>query len=140
MKYSVIAKRLGLSSDADKQAAIILNSLVDEGKITRLVELIKGKKIIVFGAGPSLVDGINYAKKKKLHHDHTFIAADGAVSALLEHEVLPDIVVTDLRGNGKEDRIEVDIDYRCQRMGRGSLVTHMGYDGIGMNKSDTTEF
>jgi len=43
----------------------------------------------------------------------------------------PDITFTD-----NQDILEVDVDFRFQGPGKGSsLLTHMGYEGIGINKS-----
>ncbi len=63
-----------------------------------LQKKIKGKNIIVVGAGPSLEDEkvLKYIKKNK---KSVKIVADGAVQFLIENKVKPDIVVTDLDGN-----------------------------------------
>lgn len=54
---------------------------------------------VVFGAGPSIKKHIKYLKThNKKFKDHTIIAADGATSALLEADIIPEIIVTDLDG------------------------------------------
>ena len=60
--------------------------------------MIKDKTVIVIGAGPSLSKSLPYIKKCK---NVTKIVADGAVEALLEKEIKPDILVTDLDGDLK---------------------------------------
>ena len=59
---------------------------------------IKGKNVIVIGAGSGLEDerATKYIKKNK---GFVTIAADGAVQFLLENKIKPDIVVTDLDGD-----------------------------------------
>ena len=51
---------------------------------------------MIFGAGPSLEISILRYKKKFV--DKLKIAADGATTALLKNNILPDIIVTDLDG------------------------------------------
>ena len=50
----------------------------------------------IIGAGPSLSKSLKYIKKSK---NVTKIVADGAVRALLEKNIKPDILVTDLDGD-----------------------------------------
>ncbi len=63
-----------------------------------LQKKIKGKNVIVIGAGPSLEDekALKFIKKNK---KFVKIVADGATQFLIENKVKPDIVVTDLDGN-----------------------------------------
>ena len=60
--------------------------------------MIEGKTIFIIGAGPSLTRSLKYIKKSK---NVTKIVADGAVRALLEKNIKPDILVTDLDGDLK---------------------------------------
>ncbi len=122
MKYSWVAGELGLDVVADGEAALVLDSMVEKTRPDRLKSLIKGRTVVIFGAGPSLKEGVLFAKKKGLHKSCCFIAADGAVSALLEEEVLPDILVSDLDGNLK-DILEANL--------RGSLtLVHAHSDNV----------
>tara|TARA_B110001454_G_C12676533_1_gene416107 strand:+ start:632 stop:1372 length:741 start_codon:yes stop_codon:yes gene_type:complete len=57
-----------------------------------------GKTIFVIGAGPSLDDAVTVMKK---YENVTKIVADGAVQALINHKIRPDILVTDLDGDIK---------------------------------------
>ncbi|OYT26381.1 MAG: hypothetical protein B6U97_03895 [Candidatus Altiarchaeales archaeon ex4484_96] len=97
-KYDAIAKELGLSSAADRAATILLDSLIKGVSLDSLRILLGGKKVIVFGDGPSLRDAVSYVKEKKFHEDYVYVVADSAVSAFMEAEVLPDVLVTDLDG------------------------------------------
>ncbi|MEA1924757.1 MAG: 6-hydroxymethylpterin diphosphokinase MptE-like protein [Candidatus Altiarchaeota archaeon] len=97
-KYDEIAAELELSRAADRAATILLDNLIEDSGVERLSVLLEDKRVIVFGAGPSLVDAVSYVKEKNLHDGYVFVAADGAVSAFIEAEVLPDVLVTDLDG------------------------------------------
>ena len=57
-----------------------------------------GKTIFVIGAGPSLDGAVTVMKK---YENVTKIVADGAVQALINHKIRPDILVTDLDGDIK---------------------------------------
>ena len=99
-EYTRIAGELDLDKDADREAAEVLDSLVQKAEINRL-RVIGGKIAIVFGAGPSLPEDVRMVKSGKLHRDKkvVLIAADGAVKTLLDRGVVPAINVTDLDGN-----------------------------------------
>ena len=106
-EYRRICKELGLSQEADRDARDIAARLMEgrEQPIRKLESLIHSHDVIVFGAGPSLPEGVSAltSDKKKM----TLIAADGAASCLLEAGIYPDIVVTDLDGK-KEDLLLSD--------------------------------
>jgi len=103
-KYDEIAEKLDIDRNDDREVTLILNRFIEKQDINidklihRLDRLINNKSVIVFGAGPSLRKGVLFVKENKLHSKHTFIAADGSITALLEEEILPDILVTDLDG------------------------------------------
>jgi len=61
---------------------------------------------LFLGLGPSLKENIKDLKTLKLSK-FTLIAADGATTALLEEDVIPDIIVTDLDGK-MEDIIQAN--------------------------------
>ena len=56
------------------------------------------KLFIVFGAGPSLKKHINYVKENYDLNEYLLVSADGATTAMLEEDLVPDIVATDLDG------------------------------------------
>ncbi len=123
-KYDEINRELNLSRAADRAATILLDNLIEDSGVERLRVLLEDKKVIVFGAGPSLGDAVSYVKENSLHDEHVFVVADGAVSAFLEVEVLPDVLVTDLDGRLR-DILEANW--------RGSLtVVHAHGDNISL--------
>ena len=96
-KFQEIRKELGYSKRDDFLSASKLNSLLKKKFVkTQLQNMIKNKTVFIIGAGPSLSESLFYIKKcKKV----TKIVADGAVRALLEKNMKPDILVTDLDGD-----------------------------------------
>jgi uncharacterized Rossmann fold enzyme len=110
--YDVILKEFGFSRDDDEKSAEILNSLLDEHNSSGIAEINMKDRVIVFGAGPSLKRNISELdeldKSEELNlNKFTLIAADGATTALLEQNIIPDIIVTDLDGK-MEDIIEAN--------------------------------
>lgn len=101
MEYKDIVKILELDEKKDIKAAKILNKLIKEPNLQSISEVITGKEVLVFGAGPSLKEDILNIKGKKLHENLGIIAADGAAKALIEERIFPDILVTDLDGDEK---------------------------------------
>lgn len=97
--YEKIASDFNYKLEDEKKAVDFLDKLLDNKKLfslKNLSEIIKGKKIIIFGAGPSLEDSI-YINKNKINNCIK-ISADGATSALLKNNIFPDIIITDLDG------------------------------------------
>lgn len=98
--YQGIREEFGYSSEKDQEAARILSDMIKKKALDPKVlqKKIKGKNVIVIGAGPSLEDKkvVKYVKKNR---KFVKIAADGAVQFLIENKIRPDIVVTDLDGN-----------------------------------------
>ena len=98
--YQGIRSEFGYDSEKDHEAAKILSEMIRKKALDPKVlqKKIKGKNIIVVGAGPSLDDEktLKFIKRNK---KFVKIAADGAVQFLIENKVKPDIVVTDLDGN-----------------------------------------
>lgn len=90
--YREILDDFGFSEEADIEAARLLNELLPaDPQVAKLKDLIFGKTVNVFGAGPSL-------EKLEEFPGGTSIAADGATSFFIEHGRVPDIIVTDLDG------------------------------------------
>ena len=97
--YKKIVEDFGFSIKKDKLAADILEELLKGSKlilIKELKSLIYNKEVVVFGAGPSLENSIEIYKKK--FENKIKITANGATTALLEKNIKPDIIVTDLDG------------------------------------------
>ena len=98
-KYREILKDFGYSRKKDSQSCKLLDSLLPKKMGTKKIrDLIENKPVFVVGAGPSLPSCISILKKyKKI----TKIVADGATRAIIENDLKPDIVVTDLDGDIK---------------------------------------
>jgi uncharacterized Rossmann fold enzyme len=97
--YKKIISDFNIEKEDDIQAAKILNQLLQNKKFFSLKELeriITKKEVVIFGAGPSL-EALLISKKERLS-DKIKITADGATSALIKHNIKPDIIVTDLDG------------------------------------------
>lgn len=96
--YQEIREQFGYSTEKDQEAAKVLSYLTRRKALDLKVlrKKIRGKKVLVIGAGASLEDSIPYVKKNR---NSTKIVANGAVHAILEHRIKPDVVVTDLDGN-----------------------------------------
>tara|TARA_B110000014_G_scaffold215422_1_gene169057 strand:+ start:42 stop:782 length:741 start_codon:yes stop_codon:yes gene_type:complete len=96
-KFNKIRKEFGYSELEDTRSAKKLNSILNKkSDYKKLKNIINKKTVIIIGAGPSLLKSLNYIKKMK---NVTIIAADGAVQALLEKNIKPNILVTDLDGD-----------------------------------------
>lgn len=98
--YRKILKDFNFQEEFDEKSAEVLNKALGEKElfeISKLKKIISGKEVIVFGAGPSLKNAI-FKHFEKINKT-VKIASDGATSALLENNILPDIIVTDLDGN-----------------------------------------
>lgn len=124
--YKSIINEFGYSEEKDIESARILDEILREkdvdGNLKRLKDLIHGKDVVVFGAGPSLSRSLG--KYRDMIRGLVKIAADGATTALLERDIVPDVVVTDLDGR-IEDIIKSD------RMG-SIIVLHAHGDNIDM--------
>lgn len=96
-KYSEILKEFKYSRKKDTESAKILNSILKtKFPLKRLEKQIKNQTVFVVGAGTSLVSSIRVLKKYK---NITKIVADGATTALIQNQIRPNIVVTDLDGD-----------------------------------------
>ena len=98
--YQGIRAEFGYSSEKDQEAARMLSDMAKKKAVDPMVleRKIKGKNVIIIGAGSGLEDerAAKYIKKNK---GFVTIAADGAVQFLLENKIKPDVVVTDLDGD-----------------------------------------
>tara|TARA_B100001250_G_scaffold365534_1_gene346278 strand:+ start:40 stop:777 length:738 start_codon:yes stop_codon:yes gene_type:complete len=96
-KFNEIRKEFGYTETEDLVSAKKLNLLLKRKNSKKEFEnIIKGKTVFVIGAGPSLSKSLKHIRKSK---NITKIVADGAVRALLEKNIRPDILVTDLDGD-----------------------------------------
>jgi len=125
--YNWITKLLGIDESRDELATDVLSSIVGSryADPSELEALIRGKTALVFGAGPSLESGVELVEKhihSRSRSSVVLIAADGAARALLDYNLVPDLVVTDLDGG---------FDTLCEAGLKGSiLVVHGHGDNI----------
>ena len=98
-KYRGILKDFGYSRKKDYQSCKLLNSILPKKTpIIKIRDIIGNKPVFIIGAGPSLSSCIPILKKyKKI----TKIVADGATKAIIENNLKPNIIVTDLDGDIK---------------------------------------
>ena len=95
--YNQILLDFGYSEKEDEKSAVLLSELLLGKKLVThkdLNNMISGKNVYVFGAAGSLQDDVKKVKKEKA----VFISADPATSLLMEKNIMPDIIVTDLDG------------------------------------------
>ena len=96
-KYGEILKEFGYSRKKDSQSCKLLDLLLsNRTRVVEIKDLIESKPVFIVGAGPSLASCIPILKK---YSKITKIVADGATRALIENNLRPDIVVTDLDGD-----------------------------------------
>ena len=103
--YKEILETLGFLRDDDEKTAELLDKILDEKgclTIEQFFDEMKEKKdtskFIVVGAGPSIKKHIKYVKENYDLNDYLIVSADGATTAMLEDDLVPDIVATDLDG------------------------------------------
>ena len=103
--YKEILETLGFLRDDDEKTAELLDKILDEkGCLTieqffdEMMEKKDTSKFIVVGAGPSIKKHIKYVKENSDLNDYLIVSADGATTAMLEDDLVPDIVATDLDG------------------------------------------
>lgn len=111
--YKAIVQSMGYDRDRDEVVAYQLSSMLEERQdrlmpLAELRDMIKGKHVFVFGDGPTLEEDIAGFDFRSLR-----VAADGATTKLMDRDILPDIIVTDLDGQ-VEDQVEAN--------GQGAIV------------------
>jgi len=131
--YKKISLDLNLKNQNEIIAATALNKILKKFDLLSFEELknkIEGKEILVFGAGSSLEKSILELKDKV--KNKVIISADGATSALMINNILPDIIVTDLDG-------EIDDQIKANKKGSYILV-HAHGDNIEKVKKFVANF
>jgi hypothetical protein len=120
--YTEILKEFGYSKKNDIESAKLLNSLLkSKFPLSKLRSLIHEQNVFIIGAGPSLSSAIPILKK---FSSTTKIVADGAVTALIENKIRPDILVTDLDGDEKS----------LKKIGSGKSIMVVHAHGDNLNK------
>ena len=101
--YKEILDDFGFSREGDEKSAQVLDEILSQEGCLTLEDLSKivgfSDKFILFGAGPSLKEHIQYVKENYDLKEYVLVSADGATTALIEERLVPDIVATDLDGN-----------------------------------------
>jgi len=119
--YLDILEDMGFSREEDEHAAIILSRMLNLDNtvdVSVLSKLIAGKRVIVCGNAPCLKDQLEVTDLS----GYTVIAADGATAVLIDKDIVPDIIVTDLDG---------DLEKEILANKRGSVVVvHAHGDNI----------
>ncbi|MFQ5818750.1 MAG: 6-hydroxymethylpterin diphosphokinase MptE-like protein [Candidatus Heimdallarchaeota archaeon] len=132
--YEKIINRLSIDRETDTNAAKLLAKMVEDTSQTfeALKAKVQDKPVLIFGAGPSLI----YDRLVLQHLPHPdcpiIIAADGATTALLEKNVVPHLIVSDLDG-----RIEHLIE--ANRIG-AYIAIHAHGDNIPALKNIVPQF
>lgn len=94
--YYSILQDFGFSREQDEEAAELLAGIL-RGRVSVLSaakSIVSGRRAVVCGNAPTLGRKLEEMQDKNA----VFLAADGATAVLLEHNIVPDIVVTDLDG------------------------------------------
>jgi uncharacterized Rossmann fold enzyme len=95
--YKEILEEFSFNKEMDEKSAKMLRKLLKYKKSLSPEDISIKSDTIIFGAGPSLKRNIKDLKNLEIDC-FSMICADGAVTALLEEGIIPDIVVTDLDG------------------------------------------
>jgi uncharacterized Rossmann fold enzyme len=101
--YLKIISDFGYNPEKDLESSSLLNGFLESKRniqsFKNLSEIIYNNIIFIYGCGPSLPHHLKNLKDSRLSlENYVHIAADGATSALLEFDIIPNIVVTDLDG------------------------------------------
>ena len=120
--YDTIVDRLNLEPIQDEKATELLTKILQpihpEPLLQFLQRKITNRPVVVCGAGPSLNRHIQSIKDENRNKNMTFIAADGAVSVLLENDCNCSIIATDLDSNAR---------YIIEAVERGALAIVHGH-------------
>jgi 2-amino-4-hydroxy-6-hydroxymethyldihydropteridine diphosphokinase len=132
--YREICTDFSFSEKEDKKSAMILDQIL-QNKLPLLtpdifLKRIQDRSVVVFGAGPSLEEGI--IKHKQIIDNALLISADGATTGLIKKKIFPDIIVTDLDG---------DINDQLYANKKGSFILiHAHGDNISTIESVAPKF
>jgi uncharacterized Rossmann fold enzyme len=120
--YLDIVQRLKLDIERDRESTLLLTNILENINprplLDQLQESIAGKSVVVCGAGPSLEHHVQSLKTKNDLSNLAIMAADGAVSVLLDQDVKCDVVTTDLDG---------DIEHLKETRRKGAILVVHGH-------------
>ncbi len=97
--YNLIVKEFNFNKEEDYKVSLILNNIIQNKGKFDITNMHLPKQCIIFGAGPSIKKNISFIKSTFDLEKYLIIASDGATTALMEEDILPDIIVTDLDGD-----------------------------------------
>jgi uncharacterized Rossmann fold enzyme len=94
--YQSILQDFGFSKGRDEEAAELLAGILRENEpmLHAAKAIVTGQRVVVCGNAPNLDKELSEIQE----NNAVIMAADGATAVLLEQNILPDIVVTDLDG------------------------------------------
>lgn len=124
--YLAIVDRLHLDSSQDRRATAILTEMLSpidpRPLIVQLQETIMNNQVVICGAGPSLEKHIQRTMREEENQDAIYVAADGAVSVLLDNNCHCSIITTDLDGNLNHIREAVEQGTQIVVHGHGDNI------------------
>jgi uncharacterized Rossmann fold enzyme len=122
--YLAILEDMGYNRKQDEYAARLLSEMLisPEHSVSPqvLTGLIKDRDVLICGNAPGLKDDLEQIEGS----DYCVIAADGAVAVLMDADIVPQIIVTDLDGD-----IEAEIEANAQG---AVMVVHAHGDNIAL--------
>jgi uncharacterized Rossmann fold enzyme len=129
--YQSIRLQFGYSTEKDQEAANMLSIMIKRKALDTKVlqKKIAGKPVMVIGSGPGLEKNIKFIKRSA---KFVKIVANGAVQALIERNIKPNIVVTDLDG-------DPSFLQKAEKMG-STMVVHAHGDNINRLKKLVPKF
>jgi uncharacterized Rossmann fold enzyme len=129
--YQSIRLQFGYSTEKDQEAANMLSRMIKRKALDTKVlqKKIAGKPVMVIGSGPGLEKNIKFIKRSA---KFVKIVANGAVQALIERNIKPNIVVTDLDG-------DPSFLQKAEKMG-STMVVHAHGDNINRLKKLVPKF
>ena len=109
----MIRSKLGFNDDDREVVLRLIDQGIDNSDRIKEISHIS-QKLIAFGAGPNLdrefADYLNFLKTNNNNgHQHQLLAADGAAHKLIENNIFPDYIFTDLDGLDLEVLVEKKI-------------------------------
>ncbi len=120
--YYTIVDRLHLDPILDEKATELLTEILEpinpKPLLQHLQKKINNKPVVICGAGPSLEKHIRTLREENKDKGATFVAADGAVSVLLDCDCDCSVIATDL---------DSDVKYINEAIDRGALAIIHGH-------------
>ena len=107
--YERIVSEIGIDKKKDEVEGIYWNEVINDVKNSREIiensiyetkRRFKTSHVFIFGAGPSLSTHLNIFKDINYQvKNYVILSSDGATQALIENNIVPDIVCSDFDGD-----------------------------------------